>query len=81
MSVHIFSDMAPICTVSQAPSRLPELSSAGTQVSRELLPETLPQKAKRKERIAGALKPYQKEHHCICYRYIKNGGHFSFVDL
>ena len=35
--VHIFTDMAPICTVFQAPSRLTELSSDVIQVHRELL--------------------------------------------
>lgn len=50
LSVHIFTHIVPICTVDQAPSRLPEFSSAVIQVHKGATPaEALPQKAKKKE--------------------------------
>lgn len=39
VAVPIFTALAPICTVFQAPSGLPELSFAVIQVHRELLPQ------------------------------------------
>ena len=74
--VHVFTDMAPICTVFQAPSRLTELSSAVIQVHREHLIE---RHYIRESRARNELRVYwnsQNEAHQVTCAYIKMRGHF-----
>ena len=74
--VHIFTDMAPICTVFQAPSRLTELSSAVIQVHREILPQR-PYLRKPRERNELQVHWNLMKWRPPCYLCIyKNGGTF-----
>lgn len=73
--VHVFTDMAPICTVFQAPSRLTELSSAVMQVHRELL---VRRHYLRESRARNELQAYwnsQNEEHQVTCAHIKTRGH------